>query len=249
MLKKLNLSEIVRVKRRGALLMKFMMCGLMFFLIPGCLLTKMLGGPESPRPLEYQVQQSKDMITALVPGIVKAQIDKQKQIESVASKAINMIKGDLRGDQSEAITNVVANSVSAILRADGTKQVVGDIMNQGIEGVLKMPGMQYLAYSGLQTAAAIGNKERLYEGIKTGIKWSNTLIEYVVGGTGVMGTLVAFAISSYMKSRSKDRVLKGTGQEIEKFAERYKDAGGELKAMLAKAASRMKIDAGKEFGV
>lgn len=215
----------------------------------GCLLTSMLGGAESPRPKVYQVEASKEIVNSNVPVVVGAQTNKQDNIQIVALKALEIIRDSTTKEQAEAITNVAANSFKAIKDADGTKDIVGEIMQKGNDNILSMSTLQYAAYAAGQTAVAMRNQEAAYQGIKVGWQWTTKAIATVAGGVTGTGGLIAFALSAYRKMRNKDKLLKSTGNTINEFVAAEPEAGTKLKGRLAKASSRLPIDAKTEFGV
>ena len=224
-------------------------CSLTLFLFSGCLLTSMLGGAESPRPKQYQVEASREIVNTNVPVVVGAQTNKQDNIKLVAIKALEIIKETTTPEQAEAITNVAANSFRAIEKADGTADIVSKIMRQGNSDILTMSTLQYAAYAAGQTAVAMRNREAAYKGIKAGWQWTTANIAKVAGGATGTGGLLAFALISYRKMRNKDKLLKSTGNAVDKFAATNPEAGVALKSALAKEAAKLPIDAKKEFGV
>jgi len=222
---------------------------LIMFACSGCLLTSMLGGAESPRPKEYQVEASKEIVNSNVPVVVGAQTNKQDNIQIVALEALKAIEKTTTAAQAEAITNVAANSFKAIEKANGTAEIVDRIMENSGENILTMSTLQYAAYAAGQTAVAMRNQEAVYQGIKVGWKWTTAGIASAAGGTTVFSGLVAFALSAYRRMRSKDKVLKSTGNVLEKFIASHPEPGDELKNNLAKAGSKLATDVSKEFGV
>lgn len=61
----------------------------------GCgLLPSMLGGPESPRPKEYQVTAAKEIATENVEKIMEGQLGKQEHIAKVTVAAILALSGE-----------------------------------------------------------------------------------------------------------------------------------------------------------
>lgn len=232
---------------------KQILCSFAILFLPvlfcGCLLQSMLGGAESPRPKEYQVEASSEIVNSNVPVVVGAQTNKQDNIQKVALEALKTIKETTTPAQAEAVTNVAANSFKAIEEADGTADIVSRIMRDGNSDILNMSTLQYAAYAAGQTAVAMRNQEAAYNGIKTGLQWTTANIAKVAGGATGAGGLIAFALSAYRKMRSKDKLLKSTGNVIKEYAARQPAGGVELKAAMAKAAAKLPVDAKKEFGV
>lgn len=230
---------------------KLILCLAMIFGLgnSGCLLSSMLGGAESPRPKEYQVEASKEIVNSNVPVVVGAQTNKQNNIQIVALKALEIIKETTTKEQAEAVTNVAANSFKAIKDADGTKDIIGNMMEKGNDNILAMSTLQYAAYAAGQTAVAMRNQEALYSGIKTGIQWTSGNIAKAGGVMSLAAALFGFGVTSYRKMRNKDRLLKSTGNTINEFVAAEPESGTKLKARLAKATSKLPIDAKTEFGV
>lgn len=249
----------------------------------GCssLLTSMLGGAESPRPKEYQVIASEEIVTGSVEEVMKGQLGKQSDIKEVAKYALivlgggtieykqtdaakDMTKGEpddvkeigTLGERREvppnvtdAVTNVVANTVKAILHADGSAELLSKLAGNTNKSLLEMSAVEYLGYVGGQTAVAMRNQEALYSGITSGVQWTAGNIAKAGGLTSLATAFLVFGITTYRKMRSKDKLLKSTGKVIKDFAKGSPQPGEELKINLAKAASGMTIDAVKEFGI
>ena len=240
---------IGRNKKKEANIGMVVACVVLIILGNGCLLTSMLGGAESPRPKEYQVVASKEIVNSNVPVVVGAQTNKQDNINLVAIKALEIIGTVSTPEQAEAITNVAANAFRAIEKANGTADIVGSMMERGNSDVLTMSTLQYAAYAAGQTAVAMRNQEAVYKGIKAGWQWTTSTIASVAGGTTGVGGLLAFALSAYRKMRSKDRLLKSTGNVIDVYSAAQPDGGVGLKTILAKAAAKLPVNAKEEFGI
>ena len=236
-------------KKREADIGMAVACAILIVFCNGCLLASMLGGAESPRPKEYQVEASKEIVNSNVPVVVGAQTNKQDNINLVAIKALEIIGTISTSAQAEAITNVAANAFKAIEKANGTADIVGSMMERGNSDVLTMSSLQYAAYAAGQTAVAMRNQEAVYQGIKAGWKWTTAGIASAAGGTTVFSGLIAFALSAYRKMRSKDRLLKSTGNVIDVYSAAQPDGGVGLKTILAKAAAKLPINAKEEFGI
>jgi hypothetical protein len=85
--------------------------------------------------------------------------------------------------------------------------------------------------------------------INVGLEWTAGRIAATAGEATGWGGVIAFALMAYRSMRRKDGLLKSTGQVIEAFTRAEPEAGGSLKASLAKEAARLPVDAKKEFGV
>src|SRR3990167_8929211 len=134
-------------KKEMATVLLVVVCAVLIIFGNGCLLSSMLGGAESPRPKEYQVEASKEIVNSNVPVVVGAQTNKQDNIQIVALEALRAIEKITTPAQAEAITNVAANSFKAIEKANGTAEIVDRIMENSGENILTMSTLQYAAYA------------------------------------------------------------------------------------------------------
>ena len=215
------------------------------FLLAGC---ASMFEVESPRPAEYQTKSAQDIVVKNVPVIVGAQKDKQGKIKEVAVEALKAIKAATPA-QADAISNIAANAFGAIEHADGTQKTIGTMMGKTMGELLTMPTGQYLMYAGMQGQVAMQNREKLYEGVKTGFQWTKKAITLAATGATGGGGLIAFALTMLSKARGRKKLLKATGKVIDDFTANRTVEGAGLKGMLAKSAANLPIDAKKEFDI
>ncbi len=204
---------------------------------------------ESPRPEEHQTEAAREIVNTNVPVIVGAQTDKQGRIKEVAVKALEIIGVTTSDVQAKAITNITANAVSAIKDADGTGKNLSKIMGGTNKDILTMNVLEYAAYAGTQSAVALDNRQKLYKGIETvkGLATS-AIATYTGGGIGMAG-LLAFGLKMLNTARKRKQLLVSTGSGVEEFAASNPEEGAKLKAVLAKKAAKLPIDAGREFDI
>lgn len=204
---------------------------------------------ESPRPDEDQIVAVQSMTEKNVPVIVSAQVHKQGEISNVARAAIQQIQEAIKPEQVEGITNIAANAIEGIQHADGTAKILGNMQGKSMQQILQMPTAEYLAYAAMQGPQAEGNRQKAYEGIKTGWDWtSKTIAEaagIATGGTGLL-TVLGLAMKRAMQRR---KLLEETGKVINEFIADQPDAGEELRTSLAVAHSKLPVNAKKEFGL
>lgn len=198
---------------------------------------------ESPRPDKNQIAAVQTMNEKNVPVIVGAQTDKQQKIARVASAAIWNIAKATRAEQVEGITNIAANAIEGIQHADGTAKILGNMQGKSIQQILQMPTAEYLAYAAMQGPQAEANRQKAYEGIKTGWEWTSSAIAEVAGmATG--GITLSTLLGLFMrKAAVRKKLLYADGKVIEEHAD------DEMKADLAKAHSGIAADAKKEHGL
>ena len=212
-------------------------------------LMSVMGGPESPRPKEYQVSAAGDMVNKNVPVVVRAQTNKQDNIKCLAEKAVQAIGSATTREQAEAISSISANAFSAIQNADGTAGIIGKIMSKSIDDVSRMSVGEYALYAATQGIVASRNQQAAYEGIKLGWQWTSGKIAEVAGAaTGGTG-LIAFALSMFKKAGNRKLLLVKSGNAIKEFVAEAPDAGKVLKKKLASAHSEVPVNANKEFGL
>lgn len=211
----------------------------------------MLGGPESPRPKEYQVEASKEIVTKNVTEIMKGQLGKQEGIGAVAIAALNSMSTADTKAKVEGITNIVANTANAIQEADGSAKLLSTLTGSTTKGIAEMSAVEYLAYSAGQTIVASGNREKVASGVKLGMEKIQQIAGIAGAGTGI-GGLIALGVSTILRGRDSTRkksLLNVTGSTIDKFTIENPEAGKILKAMIAKATSSLPVDAKKEFNI
>jgi hypothetical protein len=140
----------------------------------GCgTLMSTLGGPESPRPKEYQVSTVGDMVNKNVPVVMGAQTNKQDNIKELASVAVQAIGGSTTRDQAEAISSISANAFGAIQNADGSAGIIGKIMNKSSDEIMNMSMSEYAIYAATQGVVASRNQQTAYQRIKLGWEWTS----------------------------------------------------------------------------
>ena len=245
-------------KKRGGLNMKNMKKLIVLIAVScfvgftgnGCSsLMSMLGGPESPRPKEYQVSATSSMVGDSVGVVVGAQTNKQDNIRALAAMAVMGIGSSTTDEQAAAISSISANAFSAIQNADGTAGIIGKIMSKSVDDISRMPMGEYALYAAAQGVVASRNQEAAYEGIKLGWKWTSGRIAEAAGAaTGGTG-LLAFALSMFKKAGNRKKLLVKSGSAIKEFAAEAPDAGKVLKKKLASAHSEVPVNASKEFGL
>ena len=212
----------------------------------GCigLLTRSLGGPESPRPKEYQVIGAKETTVPVVKVLAAAQNRKVEAVEVISGDALASLK-DATPEQAEAITNVVANAVKAVEAVDGTAKYTSKLAGGTVENILDMDLGDYLAYTTVQGVVASRNQQAVYEGAKLGVQWTKGKVAGY-GGLGALivglGTLAGFGFrgKGVLKLLNKKRA-----EAVERFAQENKVAGKKLKQKLAIADSTVPVDASK----
>ena len=229
-----------------------MVCSMfIMFFGGGCILSDLFG-VDSPRPKEYQVEASKEITTTSVTEIMKGQLEKQDGIEAVAIAAIvAMEKADTKY-KAAAITNIVANTANDIRRADGSAKLLSELAGKSNKSITEMSAMEYMSYVAGQSALAMGNREKLSHGIEAGFEWTKSMTGMLAGGIPAGGTLLALLVGYMRRGKTltnKDDLLKRTGNAINDFTTINKDAGGELKKLVAKKTSSVPLDVNKEFGI
>ena len=221
---------------------------------------------ESPRPLEYQTDAAVEVFSDdKVTTVVGAQTDKQERIKEVAIAAFVALGAEKEGtgdeeeivtsiegvteEVAEVISNIAANAFSAIQYADGTTNVLGNVMRKTNKDILTMNVLEYAAYAASQGAVAGANKEKLYKGIETVKGLATSTLGIIAGGALGGGGLITFALRALGLARRRGTLLRKTGVGIEKFAAEKPLEGALLKNELAKSAASLPINAKKEFDV
>lgn len=216
----------------------------------GCgTLMSTLGGPESPRPKEYQVLAAKELVNRNVPVVVRAQTNKQDNIRQLALVSVCAVGSSTTREQAMAITSISANAFSAIQNADGTAGIIGKIMSKSSEDIANMSMGEYAIYAATQGIVASRNQAAAYQGIKLGWEWtSGKLAGAAAAATGGTG-LLAFALSMFKKAGNRKKLLVKSGKALKEFADENPNSAVALKKKLAGAASTVPVDAKKEFGL
>lgn len=231
-----------------SLFLLFVVCAL---LSGGCVVTRMFGGPESPRPKEYQVTAAKEIATTNVKEIMKGQLEKQDGIEAVAIQALKAMAAADNNAKVEGITNIVANVSNQIRLSDGSAKLLSTLSGNVSKGISEMSALEYMAYTASQTAVAVSNKEKLLKGVSLGMEKGSKAAIWATGGTG-LAALAAMGIGVLRRGKdrnNKEQLLKATGNVVNDFETKNPEAAKELKAMMAKATANLPVDAKKEFGV
>ena len=204
---------------------------------------------ESPRPNKEQLETAKSISSANVPIIAGMQTDKQSKIASVARAGLNRIANATTSEQVEGITNIVANAIEGIEKADGTAKILGKSQEATMQDILKMNIVEYGMYAAGQATVASHNIEKAKEGIKIGWNWTKGTLAAVIGGsTGGLG-LIGFATMMARRAMERRKLLVATGGAIEEFSTQNTEGGQDLKNTLAVAHSGIPVDAKKEFGL
>jgi hypothetical protein len=221
---------------------------------------------QAPGPKEYQVQATREISTESVKAVAGAQNTKVeamktagtdialKRVEAVQTVAMKLAE---RTDDPEALSNINANAMQAIVRisdeekvvreigrVDGTAKVVSGIAGKGIEGT-ETSTLQYGMYAAGQTVGniyGIPEAQRQFQAIT---KWGwNTLIPIIAGGLGG-GGLIGGLLATLTKARRRKKLLEATGEVIEL----HKGKDPELTQDLAKAHASLPVNAYEEFSL
>ena len=218
-------------------------------ILSGCSTIMKAFSVESPRPNKEQLETAKDITAANVPIIAGMQTHKQGHIASVARAGLNRIANTITSEQVAGITNIVANAIEGIEKADGTAKILGKSQEATMQDILKMNIVEYGMYAAGQAAVASHNVEKVKEGIQVGWQWTKgTLATVIGGGTGGLG-LIGFAVIMAKRAMERRGLLVATGQAVEKFSTQNPAVGQDLKTTLAVAHSTIPVDAKKEFGL
>ncbi len=183
-------------------------CVVVGLAVAGC--ANLLGGPESPRPKEYQVEATKEIITQNTTKIMESQLGKQDGIEAIALAALVAIGTSKTDTQMEAITNVVANTAASLERTQGVEKQLARMTGSGAEGLSDMSAIAYGMYAASQTAVSMGNREKMYSGIKAGFKWTQNKIMGMAGGGLAGGGLIGMLVGYMRKNGQKAVALNAT---------------------------------------
>lgn len=207
----------------------------------GCaeLFSRAVGGPESPRPKEYQTESSERIVTASLPVIVEAQTNKQDNITAFGEKALEALKDAKTPEQVAGITDVFAKGAKFIMLADGTQKTVGTLLQKTTADVLNMPFGEYLAYTAGQTIVASRNQELAIEGIKVGWQWTSGKIAGTGGLLALITGLGSWGGINWFRRRKAEHtskaLVKGTDRVKAKFPEKAEDINNEMAREAAKA--------------
>lgn len=225
-----------------------LICSIVFV---GCsAVQSMFGGAESPRPKEYQVSASKDIVNTNVPVVIGAQTNKQDNIKLLAEKAVDAIKASTTKEQVEGIANVMANACSAIQLADGSAGMVSNLMGKSTGDILKMPVSEYLFYAAGQNVVASRNQQTAYEGLRIGWQWTTANITKIAGAAAGGVGLLSFALTAFSKSKNRGKLLVASGEALKEFAQEEPEAWEhKLKPKLTSKHSQVSINAKKELKV
>ena len=215
----------------------------------GCSSMMKLFSVESPRPNKEQLETAKSISSTNIPVIAGMQTHKQGQIASVARAGLNRITNTITSEQVAGITNIVANAIEGIEKADGTAKILGKSQEATMQDILKMNIVEYGMYAAGQATVASHNIEKAKEGIRIGWQWTKgTLATVIGGGTGGLG-LIGFVVMMAKRAMERRKLLVATGGAVEKFSTQNPAAGQDLKTTLAVAHSTIPVDAKKEFGL
>lgn len=224
------------------------------FLIPiclclGCGVIKQLFSVESPRPNKEQINATQSITETVVPVIANTQTDKQRKISGVTRAALVSLPKCTTKEQVQAVTNITANAIDGIQYSDGTGKALAVLQGKTTGDILKMPVVEYLAYVKGQGEEVGKNIEKVKEGIKIVGGWSKQLLWLTLfGGTGGTGMIAAIAIM-IRKLLLKNKLLVTTGKVINEYMKENEIEGEVLQTKLAKAHSKVAMNAEKEFRI
>lgn len=219
---------------------------------------------QPPGPREYQVQASKEISTEAVKALADAQKEKVVAMRDVGEKIANgkveaiktvATEAAKNTKDPEALTNINANAVSAIVQigkedrvlreigiVDGTARAIGGIAREGI-GSTETSTMQYGMYAGAQGYIGAQAFPEAVSQIKGIARWGMETLLPIVGGTLGGGGLIGGLLVALRKAARRRQLLIANGKVIEKHGT------PELKTELAKAHAGIPADAKKEHGL
>jgi hypothetical protein len=180
-------------------------------------------------------------------------------------ETIQIISTELgkKTDDPQALSNINANAMNAIVRVsnedrvvreigqvDGTSKVVGSIAGKGIEST-EMSTLQYGMYATAQGAIGMQAFPVAAEQMRGIARWGWGKVGMVLGGVFGGGGLIAGLVTFIRRALVRRRLLEADGQVIEELGEEKKEDATlkELKSRLAKAHAGLPVDARKEHGL
>lgn len=216
----------------------------------GCgLLASAVGGPESPRPKEYQVQSSAKVTTTATTQLTEVEKEKVQAINNIGVKAIEVLKDAKDPNQIRGIDSVAVKTSREVVAVDGTTGAVAGLAGKSVEDIAQMPTGQYLTYALTQGVVASRNQQAVYEGLKVGWRWTAAKVAEMAGGaTGGIG-LITLASLWLNKALKRRKLLIANGKAIKTFKEKHPEVWPDLKNTLASEHSEVPVDAKKEHGI
>ena len=220
----------------------------MFGFLTGCGLFNV----QSPRPNSGQLDAARNISKESVPVIVSAQTNKQDDIKEIARLALESIGSKTTEYQVAGVTNIVANSVTGVLNADGTAKILAQNNGKTMNDILHMSATEYLAYTAAQGVVASNNREMAMEGIKKAGSWiydnMGLFIGMATGGTGLIGLTGLFAKKASTNAKVakvRSQLLKADGRVLA----RHIQTNPQLKNDLMSEHTQIAVDAKKEHGL
>lgn len=214
----------------------------------GCaeLFSRAIGGPESPRPNKPQLESVISINQTNVPVIAGLQEDKQKRLETIALRAIELLPQCKTPEQVEALTNIVANALESVKEADGTAKILGNFSGKTITDIARMPLGEYLAYTAGQSIVASRNQELALEGIKVGWQWTVGKIAGAGGLFALFATMGSWGGINLFKKRKAQYTSKALVKGVDRVKAKFPDQAEEINYELAREAAKAPVDVNAE---
>jgi hypothetical protein len=226
------------------------------FPVTGCAPLMRAFTVDSPRPNRDQIQAAQSISEANVPIIANMQTDKQNKMLSVATSAFDALSKTQDSSAIEGITNIAANAIDGIKKADGTAKILGANAQTTMQDILHMSTAQYLASTAAQVPVALHNQEELYSGVKASWQWTKSNIGMIGGlATLIPGLGTGFGIALNALGKAKDlsdkrsQLLVNTAGGIETWKKSNPAMWDSLKPYLTEAHSQVPLNVKKEMGL